>query len=257
MPETQLTVIRDDNPEIVRVRQQADSLSSDLKDVSEMKPSLLTMRAGAKLRERVDKYIAFVHGALDPGIAEAYDVWKSRTALRSTLLRVPLDNAFGKQHGLTEAGKIEKQLQLIPNRAIAESKNLIERKKQEERREQEEAQRKAQEAERAKEVEHLEETGNVEAAQDLQAAPLPPVAVPVAPPVMPEVSTTQRYLVEGIEVTSYKTLAQWIGEQTEEMAERFINRLKSSAAAYLNATAGAEIPGIKASKSSVVVDRRK
>jgi hypothetical protein len=158
---------------------------------------------------------------------------------------------------MLDAASVERQLVLIPKRAIADSKNMIEQKKAQERRADEERQRKAGEAERVKEVEYLEAAGSVEAAADLKAAPLPPVVMPVAAPIMPDLPVSSRYLVEGVEVTSYKTLAQWIGQQTEEMAEKFINHLKSSAAAYLNATAGAEIPGIKATKTENVIDRRK
>ena len=94
MPEGRLTIVREDSPEIVNVRKRGDSISADLRDMAEAKPSLLTMREGAKLLDAVNAYITFVHGALDPGISEAYAVWKQRTALRSTLLRLPLDNAF-------------------------------------------------------------------------------------------------------------------------------------------------------------------
>ena len=299
MPETQLTIVRDDSPELLRVRKHADSLSPDLKDMADMKPSLLTMREGAKLLDRVNAYIEFVHGALDPGIKEAHEVWKQRTALRSILLRIPLDNAFGPRfRGIVEAGAIEKQLVLIPKRAIADSKSLIEQKKAEERRQLEDAQRKAQEAERAKEMEHIEaqrleaqrkaqeiadeiqrlaasnrtapaaltaslehaqedQKAAGEAAEDLAAAPLPPVAIPVAAPVMPDVSTTLRYLVEGIEVANLNKFVQWLSAQPAPLIEKLIEVRKGGIAAYLNATAGAEIPGIKASKSAVVIDRRK
>ena len=250
--------MREDSPEIVNVRKRGDSISADLRDMAEAKPSLLTMREGAKLLDAVNAYITFVHGALDPGISEAYAVWKQRTALRSTLLRLPLDNAFpSKYRGLIEAGAIEKQLTLIPKKAIADSKFLIEQKKAEERRQLEDAQRKAQEAERAAEVQQLEEQGQVEAAEDLQAAPLPPVIMPVEAPVMKDVSTTQRYLVEGVEVTDLHALVKWLANQQIGLIENFIDLRKGEIAKYLNATAGAAIPGIQATKSSVVVDRRR
>ena len=106
-------------------------------------------------------------------------------------------------------------------------------------------------------MQHLEAQGQVEAAEDLQAAPLPPVVMPVEAPVMKDVSTTQRYLVEGIEVTSLAELVGWLATQSPDLIEKLIEVKKGAVAAYLNATAGAAIPGIQATKSSVVVDRRK
>ena len=258
MDEGKLIVVRDDSPAMLQVRQQGNLLSADLKDMAEAKPSLLVMREGARVLDDVGKFTALIHGVCDAGISQAYKIWKERVAVRSVLLRLPLDSAFGsKYRGLIEAGAIEKQLTLIPKRAIADSKFLIEQKKAEERRQLEDAQRKAQEAERAAEVQHLEEQGQVEAAEDLQAAPLPPVVMPVETPVMKDVSTTQRYLVEGIEVTSLAELVGWLATQPPDLIEKLVEVKKGAVAAYLNATAGATIPGIQATKSNVVVDRRK
>ena len=202
-------------------------------------------------------WVAFIDGAHLPNLkAKTEDLEKDR-ALYKIMLRLPLDLAFGQQRGLNDIAGIKRQLELIPKRAIADSKNLIEQKKAEERRADEERQRKAQEAERAAEVQHLEAQGQTETAEDLKETPLPPVVVPVAAPVMPDVSTTQRYLVEGIEVTNIGLLATWLATQRTDLIEKMIEVKKGGIAAYLNVTAGAEIPRIKATKSNVVVDRRR
>lgn len=257
MPERNLTVVQDEPKEVSVVRAQGQSLADDYKELSAAKPSVAAMRGGAKLLERAKEYINFVHGALDPGIEQARKIYQDRISLRSTLLRVPLDMAFGKQQ-MTDGASIEKQLLLIPKNIIATSDREIKRKADEERRLLEAKQRAEQEAQRALEVKDLEVAGNVEAAEDLKEAPLPPVILPAKiVPTVEQITTTQRYLVEGIEVTDHRAFNKWLSEQAADLNDKLSEVKKGGVAAYLNATAGAEIPGIRAQKSDVVTDRRK